>query len=130
MFSTASCGLTHAGPSSLPLVSVPALTETYEGFAHDGVREGFGVYKYHDLSVYEGGWQDGLRHGWGRHVNGKRSMYEGRFHADQMHGPGVYITEDVSAHQAVDVALICRRRQSVVFSDRGPRPPPPARADR
>ena len=71
------------------------MTESYEGFAHDGVREGFGVYKYHDRSVYEGEWRGNKRDGWGRQTDFKGSEYEGRFRADCRHGPGVLINDEV-----------------------------------
>ncbi len=86
---------------------MPSLTETYEGFAHDGVRQGFGMYRYHDGSRYEGEWQEGRRNGWGTTTDNRGRVYVGQYCNDLRHGYGASLTETVRG--CVSLSSLCPR---------------------
>ena len=49
----------------------------YEGESHNGIREGFGIYRWADGSVWFGYWEGGLREGEGLYINANGAMMAG-----------------------------------------------------
>ena len=51
--------------------------DTYEGESNNGVREGFGIYRWADGSVWFGEWAGGVRSGEGLYINANGAMMAG-----------------------------------------------------
>lgn len=51
--------------------------DSYEGESHNGIREGFGIYRWADGSVWFGYWEGGLREGEGLYINANGAMMAG-----------------------------------------------------
>lgn len=72
---------------------------TYEGELINGVRNGWGKYKWKDGDIYEGEWKDGLFWGKGTFRFGEGYVYEGEFVNGKLHGDGVICRAGGSKHK-------------------------------
>lgn len=69
------------------------LEEVYQGQFKHNLRNGEGVFQYHDGAKYTGGWRDGARDGQGKMVWKDGSVYTGGFQNDGRHGQGKIVNE-------------------------------------
>mmetsp|Transcript_33910 Transcript_33910/g.44731 ORF Transcript_33910/g.44731 Transcript_33910/m.44731 type:complete len:1022 (+) Transcript_33910:225-3290(+) len=76
------------------------IEESYEGEWINGVKHGYGIYKYKELEgkVYEGYWANGLRHGKGIMKFKDGSYYKGDFDKEKWHGRGIFVWADGSQY--------------------------------
>ncbi|KAJ1408080.1 MORN motif [Sesbania bispinosa] len=62
----------------------------YRGQYRQGLRHGFGVYRFYTGDVYAGEWSNGQSHGCGVHTCEDGSKYVGEFKWGVKHGLGHY----------------------------------------
>lgn len=58
--------------------------DNYEGETVQGVREGFGIYRWADGSIWFGYWLDGKREGEGLYINSNGAMMAGVWHEGKL----------------------------------------------
>ena len=58
-----------------------------------GLKEGWGIYQWHDESTYVGEWKEDMAHGKGWLFYAGGDVYKGDWINDKMGGDGIYLSE-------------------------------------
>lgn len=56
----------------------------------NGLRSGFGVFRWNNGEVFEGNWENGMKSGQGVWRSPKGDSYEGEWLLNRQHGEGIF----------------------------------------
>ena len=66
----------------------------YDGFWKNGLKDGYGLYKWEDSGKYIGSWENDKMKGYGVYIAANKDNIIGEYRDGQLNGMGITVTED------------------------------------